>query len=119
MSLNKFFYCQSTLAKFENCGYSKPFLDPFANWLVKQHFTKSCSRKDSRNIVHFSYFLQKAEDVGFYDLSKHMDALCLGIFHNVPVNNGNIYRLLLATQKSISARLLKLRWNFRTEKKIP
>jgi len=77
MSLNKFFHCQSTLAKFENCGYLKPFLDPFANWLAKQHFTKSCSRKHIRNIVHFSYSLQEAEDVGFYDLSKHMDAFVL------------------------------------------
>lgn len=77
MSLNKFFHCQSTLEKFEKCGYLKPFLDPFANWLEKQHFTKSCSRKHIRNIVHFSYFLQEAEDVDFYDLSKHMDAFVL------------------------------------------
>ncbi len=77
MSLNKFFRCQSTLAKFENCGYLKPYLDPFADWLAKHQFTKSCSRKHIRNIVHFSYFLQKVGQVDLYDLTKHLDAFVL------------------------------------------
>ena len=59
MPIHDFFFCQSTLNTHLNCGILSSYLDPFADWLLKQGFPKSSICLHVSKVSHFSHFLKE------------------------------------------------------------
>ncbi len=87
LSINDFFFKRpSTLDKLHNCGYLSSYLNPFAEWMTKQHFPKATIRRHVSNVAHFSHSLKAGQpDIrNFNDniqtfLVKHIpDCKCKG-----------------------------------------
>lgn len=71
MSINDFFFCQSTLKTHLSCGILSSYLDSFADWLLKQGFPKSSICLHVSKVSHFSHFLKERSIANVESIDNH------------------------------------------------
>jgi site-specific recombinase XerD len=71
LSINDFFKCPFTLDRLQNCGFLSSYLNPFAQWMVKQQFADFTIRSNITNVAHLSQSLEGIEP-DIRDLNDHI-----------------------------------------------
>lgn len=80
LSINYFFKCPVTLSRLHNCGFLSSYLDPFAQWMAKQHFADFTIRRHITNVAHLSQALQGIEP-DIRDLNEHIQTF---LYQHIP-----------------------------------